>query len=65
MSCQMMMAHLGETKAAEIVEQAVMDVIKNHMKSMEAGKMGVGTKEIGDLVVKAVSGFLRQLDGYK
>ena len=54
MSCQMMMAHLGETKAAEIVEQAVMDVIKNHMKSMEAGKMGVGTKEVGDLIVKTI-----------
>jgi 3-isopropylmalate dehydrogenase len=55
MSGQMMLDHLGETDAALLVEQAVMKTIKN-MKSMSAGKMGMGTTEVGDLVVKYIQG---------
>ena len=52
----MMMDQLGETEAAAEIENAVMDVTKNKLKSLSAGKMGYGTREVGDLVV----GTLRQ-----
>lgn len=48
----MMLANLGETEAARRVENAVMTVCAKHMKSMAAGQMGMGTREVGDLVVK-------------
>ncbi|KPL18733.1 MAG: 3-isopropylmalate dehydrogenase [candidate division Zixibacteria bacterium SM23_81] len=51
---QMMLDHLGEPEAARRVEQAVIDVVEKHMKSMEAGMMGVSTTEVGDLVVKYI-----------
>jgi 3-isopropylmalate dehydrogenase len=54
MACQMMLNHLGEKEAAERVERAVMKVIQNDMKSMDAGKMGMGTSEVGDRVVKYI-----------
>ncbi len=50
----MMLEHLGEESAARRVERAVMEVVARHMKSMEAGKMGLSTSEVGDLVVKYV-----------
>ena len=50
----MMLEYLGETKGAKLVEQAVIKVILQ-MKSMSAGKMGMGTSEVGDRVVKAIS----------
>ncbi len=49
----MMMSSLGEEKAAQNIENAVMDVTKNKLKSLSAGKMGCGTREVGDLVVEA------------
>ena len=52
----MMMDHLGETKAATEIENAVMEVTKNKLKSLAAGKMGYGTKEVGDLVVTSLRG---------
>ena len=48
---QMMLAEVGEDKAADKIEQSVMKVTKM-MKSMSAGKMGYSTTEVGDLVVK-------------
>ena len=54
MAGQMMLHHLGETQAADLIERAVVNVIQNDMKSMEAGKMGIGTSEVGDRVVKYV-----------
>lgn len=47
---QMMLDFLGEKAAATRIEQAVMKTIKQDMKSMSAGKMGHGTREIGDIV---------------
>jgi len=49
MAAQMLLDHIGEKKAAALVESAVMDTILK-MESMSAGKMGYSTKEIGDLV---------------
>jgi 3-isopropylmalate dehydrogenase len=54
MAGHMMLNYLGETEAAGLVERAVMRVIQEHMKSMEAGKMGVSTTEVGDLVVNYI-----------
>ncbi|MDD4941340.1 MAG: 3-isopropylmalate dehydrogenase [Candidatus Omnitrophica bacterium] len=48
----MMLEHLGETKAAQAVEAAVIAVATKKLKSLAAGKMGFSTTEVGDLVVK-------------
>jgi len=48
----MMLDHLGEKKAAERVEKAMMQVLAKHLKGMGAGEMGHTTSEAGDLVVK-------------
>lgn len=49
MATHMLLDYIGEKKAAELVEKAVMDTILK-MESMSAGKMGYSTKEVGDLV---------------
>jgi 3-isopropylmalate dehydrogenase len=46
----MMIDHLGEEEAAGILLDAMKAVLKSRLKSVEAGKMGYGTKEVGDLV---------------
>lgn len=56
MAGQMMLDYLEEVEAAGLVERAVMKVIKNDMKSMDAGKMGIGAREVGDLVVGYIQG---------
>ncbi len=53
-AAQMIVDYLGEKEAAEILQRAMKAVLKNHLKSLEAKKMGYGTKEVGDLVVKYV-----------
>ena len=50
----MMLDYLGETKAANAIEQAVIKIVREKLKSLAAGKMGYGTKEVGDLVAAAV-----------
>ncbi len=50
----MMMEILGEDKAAQKIEKAVMEVTANKLKSLSAGKMGYSTTEVGDLVVEAL-----------
>lgn len=51
----MMLDTLGETEAAKEIENAVMNVTANKMKSLDAGKMGYSTSEIGDLVAELAS----------
>ena len=51
MAGQMMLRHMGENSAAERVEKAVVTVLRDKLKSVAAGKMGYGTREVGDLVV--------------
>jgi 3-isopropylmalate dehydrogenase len=53
-ACQMMMDHLGEDKAAQGIEKAIMKVVKKDIKSLNAGKMGYSTSEVGDLVLKYI-----------
>ena len=54
-SAQMMIDFLGEEEASEIMDNAIKRICKNDMKSQAAGKMGMGTKEVGDLVAKYCS----------
>jgi 3-isopropylmalate dehydrogenase len=51
-AAQMMLSNLGEEKAADAVEKAVMYVTANKLKSLAAGKMGHSTSEVGDLVAE-------------
>ncbi|NLA47948.1 MAG: 3-isopropylmalate dehydrogenase [Bacteroidales bacterium] len=50
----MMLDHLGEEKAANAIENAIMDVTANKLKDMGAGKMGYSTSEVGDLVAERI-----------
>lgn len=50
----MMLEFLKETRAAAIVEKAVMHVTANKVKSLAAGKMGFSTQEVGDLVTNYI-----------
>ncbi|HEB74819.1 MAG TPA: 3-isopropylmalate dehydrogenase [Nitrospirae bacterium] len=50
----MMLEHLGEDAAAAMVEKAVMEVTGKHIKSLAAGRMGMSTSEVGDLVADYV-----------
>jgi 3-isopropylmalate dehydrogenase len=53
-ACQMMLSHLGEDAAADRVEKAIVHVLSDKLESMNAGKMGYSTSEVGDLVAAAV-----------
>lgn len=50
----MMLDTLGESEAAKAIEDSVMNVTGNKMKSMAAGKMGYSTTEVGDLVAEGL-----------
>ncbi len=51
---QMMLDHLGEIEAAQAIENAIRWVVAEKLDSMSAGRMGYGTREVGDLVAGAV-----------
>lgn len=51
----MLLEHLGETNAATRVEAAIIGALNSGLiKSMSAGRMGMGTKAVGDLVASLV-----------
>lgn len=51
----MMLENLGEAEAGRLVENAVIEVLKSgKIKSLDAGKMGLSTKEVGDLIVNRI-----------
>jgi 3-isopropylmalate dehydrogenase len=51
----MMLETLGEEKAGAAIEKAVIKATgEGFIKSLEAGKMGMGTSEVGDLLAKFV-----------
>jgi 3-isopropylmalate dehydrogenase len=52
-ACQMMLAHLGEDAAAAGVDKAIADVVSTRLKSMQAGRMGYSTAQVGDLIAEA------------
>jgi 3-isopropylmalate dehydrogenase len=52
---QMMLDQLGEAQAADRVEQAIIKALTSgKMKSVSAGRMGLSTSEVGDLVASLV-----------
>jgi len=55
-ACQMMLERLGEEKAAGGIEEAIMKVVKQDVRSLSAGKMGYTTSEVGDLTVTYIQG---------
>lgn len=52
----MMLEQLGEAKAAKMIEDAVIKIVKTKLKSLGAGKMGYSTTEVGDLVAASLRG---------
>ena len=50
----MMLDHLGEAEAAKAIENAVIKITREKIKSLAAGKMGYSTSQVGDLVAAAV-----------
>ncbi len=55
MAGQMMLSHLGQAEAADMVERAVMQTIEKDLESMNAGRMGMGTTEVGDRVASRLA----------
>jgi 3-isopropylmalate dehydrogenase len=54
-AAQMMLDQLGEAQAADRVEQAIIKALTSgKMKSVSAGRMGLSTSEVGDLVASLV-----------
>ena len=51
---QLMLDFLGEPKAAQAIETAVIKIAQDKIKSLAAGKMGYSTSQVGDLVAAAV-----------
>ena len=52
-AAMMMLDSLGETKSAQTIEAAMISTMKK-MKSQAAGRMGMSTTEVGDMVAGMV-----------
>jgi 3-isopropylmalate dehydrogenase len=51
----MMLDTVGESEAAMAIDKAVSDTLASgKIKSLAAGKMGMGTREVGDLIAKSI-----------
>ncbi|MFA5259774.1 MAG: 3-isopropylmalate dehydrogenase [Candidatus Omnitrophota bacterium] len=48
----MLLKEIKEEKAARLIEDSVITVVKTKLKDLAAGKMGYSTSEVGDLVIK-------------
>ncbi len=53
-SAQMMLETLGEEEAGTKIEDSVKFITANKLKSLQAGKMGYSTSQVGDLVAEKV-----------
>ena len=51
---QMLLDFLGETSAAKAIENAVIKITREKIKSLAAGKMGYTTSQVGDMVASAL-----------
>ena len=51
---QMMLDHLGQKDAARWVESGIIHAV-SRMPSLAAGKMGMGTSDVGDMVARHVA----------
>jgi 3-isopropylmalate dehydrogenase len=54
LSGSMMLEFIGEEESAILIDIAVQKALKNDIKSLDAGQMGMGTKEVGDLISKYI-----------
>jgi 3-isopropylmalate dehydrogenase len=54
-ACSMMLDQLGEEKAAKAIEAAVIDIVGNKLKGVNAGQMGYSTTEVGDLIAESIA----------
>ncbi len=52
-AAQMMLEYLNEEKAASLLMDAIKDTVKK-LKSLEAGRMGYTTSEVGDMVASYI-----------
>lgn len=50
----MMLEFLGEEAGGQLIERSVQKAIKKDVKSLSAGQMGMGTSQIGDLIVRYI-----------
>ena len=55
LAAALMLDQMGEKKAADAIEKAVMDVTATKVKGLAAGKMGYSTSEVGDMVAAIVA----------
>ena len=51
----LMLETLGQGNAAKSIENAVIKALVNNVNSLEAGKMGYSTSEMGDLIANYIS----------
>lgn len=51
----LMLETLGQQRAAKSIENAVIKALVNNVNSLEAGKMGYSTSEMGDLIANYIS----------
>jgi len=50
----MLLETIGEEKAGKAIENAVIKIVQNKLKTLAAGKMGYSTEEIGDMIVAGI-----------
>ena len=50
----LMLEHLGEDEAAKAIENTVINITREKIKDLGAGRMGYSTTEVGDLVASAL-----------
>jgi 3-isopropylmalate dehydrogenase len=55
-AAQMMLETLGEEQAGTKIEDSIKVVTGTRLKSLQAGRMGYSTSEVGDLVAELVTG---------
>ena len=55
LACTMLLEQLGEDAAAASIEKAVIDVVGNKLKGVNAGQMGYSTSEVGDLIAESIA----------
>jgi 3-isopropylmalate dehydrogenase len=51
----MMLENLGEQEASAAIEEAVKYTTAKKLKSMNAGRMGYSTSQVGDMVAQYVA----------
>jgi 3-isopropylmalate dehydrogenase len=55
LACTMLLEQLGEETAATSIENAVIDVVVNKLKGVNAGQMGYSTSEVGDFIADSIA----------